>query len=212
MWWISRFKVSKLMKRPQQRLRIARNSVYEKIYEKIPLKSLAELPIVLCHYCWLLCVSSRRKRPIFWYGLQPIFAHLCWQTAPSSQKHQSHSFDVYGLFILPISRSLEYPIPAYLLSFCFWRRSLFSDCDSKGENNQQHYQWNIFNCQTLLDLGNCLGWTLDAKNRIFVRQQDTTYFLETLQELQMLSSILFITVRYFVIFEEEGEKTKFALY
>ena len=47
--------------------------LWNNIWKNSP-KFLAELPIVLCRYCGLLCVSSRRKRPIFWYGLQPIFA------------------------------------------------------------------------------------------------------------------------------------------
>ena len=124
---------------------------FPKIFSWAPYCAVSLLWVIVCQ------LEKKEANLLIWTSTHFCPAHLCWQTAPYSQKHQSHSFDVYGLFILPISRSLEYPIPAYLLSFCFWRRSLFSDCDSKGENNQQHYQWNIFNCQTLLDLGNCLA-------------------------------------------------------
>ena len=183
MWWISRFKVSKLMKRPQQ---IARNSVYEIIYEKIPQKSLAELPIVLCHYCGLLCVSSRRKRPIFWYGLQPIFAQpISADKQPPIHKStkDTASMFIWIVYIANLSLSWISDTGLFALLLFLTEKSIFR-LRLKGWKQSTALPVEHFQLSNFIRFGELLGqlgWKLDMPK--------TVYFLEAFQQLQILSSI-----------------------
>ena len=89
MWWISRFKVSKLMKRPQQRLRIARNSLYE-IYETLIYEKISKKSYCVVSLLWVIVCQLEKKEAnlLIWTSTHFCPAHLCWQTAPYSQNPQ----------------------------------------------------------------------------------------------------------------------------
>ena len=92
-------------------MRISRNSLYEIIiiiYEKIPKNPLAQLPIVLCHYCGLLCVSERRKRPIFWYGLHSIFVPISDKQPPIHSTKATALMFMDCLYLQYLSLSLSW--------------------------------------------------------------------------------------------------------
>ena len=87
----------------------------------------------------------------------------------------------HSVYICHSSLSVEYPIADYLLSPCFWWKSLFLDCDSLEEYNHQDYMQinaqpsNCIRFQELVQITS--GFTFHILSRGFIRKSPTCWLL-----------------------------------
>ena len=183
MWWISRFKVSKLMKRPQQRLRIARNSLYE-IYETLIYEKISKKSYCVVSLLWVIVCQLEKKEANLLIWTSTHFCTSLLTNSPLFTKAPKPQLRcLWIVYIANLSLSWISDTGLFALLLFLTEKSIFR-LWLKGWKQSTALPVEHFQLSNFIRFGELLGqlgWKLDMPK--------TVYFLEALQRLQILSSI-----------------------